>query len=269
MPALFSVVVMRLALGLEYDGSAFTGWQTQPGGTGVQDALERALEAFATHPVRTTCAGRTDAGVHATYQVVHFDTGIDRPLQSWVRGVNRWLPREAAVRWAVRVPDDFHARFGATARRYDYWLLNDAVRSPLAERRVGWVYRPLDVDAMRAGAEHLIGTHDFSSFRAAECQAASPVRELRELDVERFGRLIRIRAVANAFLHHMVRNLVGTLVYVGLGRQPPEWVGEVVRARDRKVAAPTFAPEGLYLTHVQYDPLFALPAPIDAVPLFG
>jgi tRNA pseudouridine38-40 synthase len=263
------VVVMRLALGLEYDGSAFTGWQTQPGGTGVQDALERALEHFAVQRIATICAGRTDAGVHATYQVVHFDTEIDRPLQSWVGGVNRWLPRAAAVRWAVRVPDDFHARFGASARRYDYWLLNDAVRSPLAERRVGWVYRPLDDEAMRAGARHLIGTHDFSSFRAAECQAASPVRELRELRIERFGRLIRIRAVANAFLHHMVRNMVGTLVYVGLGRQPPDWVREVVQARDRDAAAPTFAAAGLYLTYVQYDPALALPAPNETIPLLG
>lgn len=269
MPALFLVVVMRLALGLEYDGSAFTGWQTQPGGTGVQDALERALETFASHAIRTICAGRTDAGVHATYQVVHFDTEVDRPLRSWVRGVNRWLPRAAAVRWAVRVPDDFHARFGARARRYDYWLLNDAVRSPLADGRVGWVYRPLDDEAMRAAAVHLIGTHDFTSFRAAECQAASPFRELRELRVDRFGRLLRLRFVANAFLHHMVRNLVGTLVYVGLGRQPPDWVREVVRARDRDAAAPTFAAAGLYLTHVQYDPLLALPAPVDTIPSLG
>ncbi len=260
---------MRLALGLEYDGSAFTGWQTQPGGTGVQDALERALAAFATHPVATICAGRTDAGVHATYQVVHFDTLLERPLQSWVRGVNRWLPRSAAVRWAARVPDDFHARFGARARRYDYWLLNDPVRSPLAERRVGWVYRPLDVDAMRAAAIHLVGEHDFTSFRAAECQAASPVRELRELRIDRFGRLIRLRFVANAFLHHMVRNLVGTLVYVGLGRQPPGWVRAVIEARSRAAAAPTFSAVGLYLTHVQYDPTLALPAPLDAMPLPG
>jgi len=260
---------MRLALGLEYDGSAFTGWQTQSGGTGVQDALERALQMFATERIATICAGRTDAGVHATYQVVHIDTAIDRPLQSWVRGVNRWLPRSAAVRWAVRVPDDFHARFGASARRYDYWLLNDPVRSPLAESRVGWVYRPLDEEAMRAGACHLIGTHDFSSFRAAECQAASPVRELRELRIDRFGRLFRLRFVANAFLHHMVRNLVGTLVYVGLGRQPPEWVREVLEARDRNAAAPTFAAAGLYLTHVQYDPTLGLPAPLDTMPSFG
>ncbi|GAB4465526.1 MAG: tRNA pseudouridine(38-40) synthase TruA [Burkholderiaceae bacterium] len=269
MPALFLVVAMRLALGLEYDGAAFTGWQTQPGGTGVQDAVERALEAFANHRIATICAGRTDAGVHATYQVIHFDTHVERPLQSWVRGVNRWLPPAAAVRWAALVPDAFHARFGARARRYDYWLLNDAVRSPLAEKRVGWVYRPLDHDAMRIAAKHLIGTHDFSSFRAAECQAASPVRELRELRIERFGRLIRVRAVANAFLHHMMRNLVGTLVYVGLGRRPPDWVREVVQARDRSAAAPTFAADGLYLTHVQYDPLLALPAATDHMPLLG
>lgn len=211
---------MRIALGLEYHGPAFCGWQTQPGGGAVQDALERALEAFAGGPVATVCAGRTDAGVHATAQVVHIDAPVQRPVDAWVRGVNAHLPAAVAVRWARAVPEDFHARFSATRRGYDYWLLNDPVRSPLHEGRVGWVFRPLDAAAMQAAADLLVGKHDFTSFRAAECQAASPVRELRELSVARFGRLIRVRAGANAFLHHMVRNLVGTLVYVGLGRQP-------------------------------------------------
>ncbi len=260
---------MRLALGLQYDGAAFRGWQTQSGGGTVQDALERALALLAGSPVPTICAGRTDAGVHATYQVVHIDPPVSRPLNAWIRGVNSHLPPEAAVRWAVEVPPTFHARFGATARRYDYWLLNDPVRSPLLARRAGWMPRPLAIEPMRQAAALLLGRHDFSAFRAAECQAASPVRELRQLEIERFGRLIRVRLTANAFLHHMVRNLVGSLVYVGLGRQPPDWVGELLRGRDRRLAAPTFAAEGLYLTAVEYDASFGLPAPEDFAPACG
>jgi tRNA pseudouridine38-40 synthase len=260
---------MRIALGLEYDGSRFTGWQTQPGGTAVQDAVEHALHEFVGTQVATICAGRTDAGVHATYQVVHFDVAVERPLEAWVRGVNAHLPSAVAVRWSRQVREDFHARFSATGRRYDYWLLNDPVRSPLAHTRVGWVFRPLDEAAMHVAAQRLLGEHDFTSFRAAECQARSPVRELRQCDVQRFGRLIRIRVAANAFLHHMVRNLVGTLVYVGLGRQEVDWPAQVLAARDRAQAAPTFAAEGLYLTHVQYDPAFDLPAPADALPLLA
>jgi tRNA pseudouridine38-40 synthase len=258
---------MRIALGLEYDGSRFTGWQTQTGGTAVQDAVERALREFVCADVPIICAGRTDSGVHATYQVVHLDTEVERPLGAWVRGVNSHLPATVAVRWSRVVPDAFHARFSATGRRYDYWLLNDPVRSPLAHGRTGWAFRRLDDGAMHAAAQCLLGLHDFTSFRAAECQARSPVRELRRCDVQRFGRLIRIRVVANAFLHHMVRNLVGTLVYVGLGRQPVEWPGQVLAARDRAQAAPTFAAEGLYLTHVQYDSSLDLPAPADTSPL--
>jgi len=256
----------RLALGLEYDGSAFSGWQTQPGGTAVEDAVESALNQFAGNPVDTVCAGRTDAGVHATYQVIHIDAAVERPLQAWVRGTNRFLSSAVAIRWARLVPASFHARFGATARRYDYWILNDPVRAPLAHGRVGWVFRPLDEEAMRQAAGLLTGVHDFSSFRAAECQADSPVRELRELSVLRIGRLIRVRAVANAFLHHMVRNLVGTLVYVGAGRHAPSWVREILEARDRTRAAPTFAAAGLYLTHVEYDPALDLPAADDTPP---
>lgn len=258
---------MRLALGLQYDGAAFCGWQTQRSGCAAQDVVEGALAQFAGQPVGTICAGRTDAGVHATYQVVHFDTGIDRPLDSWVRGVNRWLPTALAVRWARSVDAEFHARFSARARRYDYWLLNDAVRAPLLARRVGWVFRPLDLDSMRAAADPLMGVHDFSSFRSAECQAASPVRELRALDISASGRLIRLRFVANAFLHHMVRNLVGTLIYVGLGRRPVSWAGELLAARDRRLAAPTCSAAGLYLTAVDYDSVFELPPPEDFAPL--
>jgi len=254
---------MRLALGLQYDGAAFHGWQTQAGGGTVQDAVEHALAQLAGDPVPTVCAGRTDAGVHATYQVVHIDPPVARPLKAWVRGVNRFLPESAAVRWALEVPERFHARFGATGRRYDYWLLNDPVRSPLLVRRTGWLARQLAIEPMRQAALLLVGRHDFSAFRSAECQAASPVRDLRELGIERFGNVLRFRLVANAFLHHMVRNLVGSLVYVGLGRRPPLWVADVLRGRDRGAAAPTFSAAGLYLTGVEYDPAFGLPMPPD------
>lgn len=250
---------MRIALGIEYDGSAFYGWQTQPGGRTVQDSLEAALAAFVGQPVGTVCAGRTDSGVHATGQVVHLDSPVERPLGAWVRGLNAHLPKTVAVRWARVVSGDFSARFSATARSYEYWLLNDPVRSPLYESRTGWVFRPLDLAAMQAGAAGLIGTHDFSAFRAAECQANSPVRSLTRLEIERRGQLIRVGLTANAFLHHMVRNIVGTLVYVGLGRQPPAWVAEVLAARSRALAAPTFSAAGLYLTGVEYDPTFDLP----------
>jgi tRNA pseudouridine38-40 synthase len=259
---------VRIALGLEYDGAAFTGWQTQPDRRGAQDALESALASVVGAPAATICAGRTDTGVHALDQVVHFDTGAVRPLGAWVRGVNRFLPHSIAVRWAVEVPDVFHARFSAVRRTYDYWIVNDPVRSPLAHARAGWVFRPLDASAMHEAAARLIGRHDFSAFRSSECQAASPVRDLFELSVEQRGRLIRVRASANAFLHHMVRNIVGTLLYVGLGRRDADWVSEVLAVRDRARAAPTFSGAGLYLVRVEYDSSFQLPAPSLSVPLW-
>ena len=250
----------RVALGLEYDGARFSGWQTQKDRSGVQDAVEVALSSFVgQQPVPTVCAGRTDAGVHATGQVVHLDSPVRRDPQAWVRGVNRYLPRSVSIRWARDVPDHFHARFSAVNRAYEYWILNDPVRSPLYEERAGWVFHPLDAAAMHTAAQALVGTHDFSAFRSAECQAASPVRELRRFDVDRFGRMLRVRVVANAFLHHMVRNLVGTLVYVGMGRHPPQWAFDVLAGRDRAAAAPTFAACGLYLTRVEYDRTFDLP----------
>jgi tRNA pseudouridine38-40 synthase len=257
---------VRIALGLEYDGTAFNGWQTQPDRRSVQDALEGALRQLAGTPISTICAGRTDAGVHALDQVVHFDTEVERPLTAWVRGTNRFLPPHVAVRWARAVDSDFHARFGALRRRYDYWILNDPVRAPLAQGRATWVFRPLDVEAMQQAATLLVGRHDFTSFRSAECQAASPVRELFQLEVQRFDRWIRLRAGANAFLHHMVRNLAGTLVDIGLGRQPPVWAGEVLAARDRSRAAPTLAADGLYLARVEYDERLRLPAPGTTAP---
>lgn len=250
---------MRIALGLEYDGAAFSGWQTQPGGTGVQDAVEAALATMAGHPLNTICAGRTDAGVHATAQTVHFDTPVERPEQAWVRGVNAHLPDAVSVRWSRSVADQFHARFSATARRYDYWIFNAPERPALMNRRVGWVFRALDVDAMRDAAPALIGTHDFTSFRSSQCQAKSPMREVRVLDIGRSSRFIRIRIEANAFLHHMVRNIVGALIDVGLGRHPPHWLADLISARDRAAGSATFAAEGLYLTAVRYDARFGLP----------
>lgn len=251
----------RIALGLEYDGAAFNGWQTQPDGRSVQDALEHALRELAGEPIATTCAGRTDAGVHAIDQIVHFDTAVERPLQAWVRGTNRFLPAAAAVRWARAMPEDFHARFSAVQRTYVYWLLNAPVRSPLSHQRAGWVFRPLDECAMQDAARRLIGTHDFTSFRASECQASSPLRTLTRLEVERHGRWIRVTAAANAFLHHMVRNIVGALIEVGTARQSAAWINDVLTARDRALAAPTMSPDGLYLVRVEYDGRFQVPAP--------
>jgi tRNA pseudouridine38-40 synthase len=254
---------VRIALGLEYDGAQFAGWQTQKDGSGIQDAVEAALRSFVGQYVPIVCAGRTDAGVHATGQVVHLDSPVQRDSPSWVRGVNRYLPRAVSIRWAREVPGDFHARFSALNRTYEYWILNDPVRSPLHESRTAWVFQPLDAGAMHTAAQQLLGTHDFSAFRSIECQAASPVRELRRFEVERIGRLIRARVAANAFLHHMVRNLVGTLVYIGIGRHPPQWAREVLAGRDRAAAAPTFAACGLYLTRVEYDQALDMPSGAD------
>lgn len=252
---------MRIALGIEYDGAAFNGWQTQADGRAVQDAVETALAHVAGASISTICAGRTDSGVHALDQVIHFDTGADRPLTAWVRGVNRFLPASIAVQWARPVSDDFHARYGARRRRYDYWILNAPVRSPLAHARAGWVFRPLDESAMRRAAEHLIGRHDFTSFRSAECQAATPLRLVEALTIDRIGSLVRVSITANAFLHHMVRNIVGALVCIGAGRRPESWTKEVLDAQDRAAGAPTFSAAGLYLARVEYDSAFDLPAP--------
>ena len=251
----------RIALGLEYDGSHFEGWQTQPHGRTLQDRLGQALALFTQQDAPSTfCAGRTDSGVHALEQVVHFDTDCQRDETSWVRGVNRFLPDSVAVRWARVVDGEFHARYSAQVRHYEYWILNQGVRAPLLAHRTGWVFRDLDVAAMQAAARELIGTHDFSSFRSAQCQSATPVRTLHRCDVDRVAPvLVRVRVSANAFLHHMVRNLVGALVAVGTGRHHSTWVGEILRARDRTRAAPTIEAAGLYLTGVEYDGRWGLP----------
>lgn len=257
----------RIALGIEYDGSAFCGWQTQPGGCAIQDYLERALARVHDGPVATVVAGRTDAGVHATAQVLHFDAQHDRPDSAWVRGVNTWLPAGVAVQWAKPVGEDFHARFGARERAYRYVLLNHPVRPALMAGRVGWLHHDLDVAAMSASAVQLLGEHDFSAFRAAECQARTPVRELRQVAVTRRGHYVIFDFRGNAFLHHQVRNMVGALVWIGLGRRPPAWLGELLASRDRRLGAATFAPDGLYLVDVRYDAEWNLPAFTGRVPL--
>ena len=250
----------RMALGVSYDGASWHGWQTQPGGQTVQDALEAALSEFLAEPVSTICAGRTDTGVHALGQVVHLDTAAQRRDESWVRGLNALLPSSIAVQWAQAVPDDFHARFSALSRSYIYILRNARVRSPLAHGRVGWVARPLAMEPMAQAAAHLLGEHDFSSFRSSQCQAASPVRTLHALDIERRGDYFIFTLRANAFLHHMVRNLIGALVYIGLGRQPADWMPDLLAQKDRRLAAPTFAPDGLYFAQVEYPARHGLPA---------
>lgn len=252
---------MRIALGLEYDGSRFCGWQTQPAGCAVQDVLEAAVSTIAGHPLSLVAAGRTDAGVHALAQVVHFDSEARRPATAWVRGVNALLPPAVSVSWAMPVGEGFHARFSATARHYRYLLLNRPTRPGLLAGRVGWYHAPLDLAAMQAAAGLLLGEHDFSAFRAAECQARTPVRTLNRLDIRREGGLIVFDFTANAFLHHMVRNIVGCLVYVGKGKYPPQWLAELLAGRDRTRAAPTFAPDGLYFTGADYGPEWGLPAP--------
>lgn len=253
----------RIALGIEYDGSRFLGWQTQPGGGTVQDALEAALSAVADAPVSVTCAGRTDRGVHGRAQVVHFDTGAVRPDSAWVRGTNALLPESAAVLWARRVPEDFHARYSALSRTYRYALLNRPVRPALAARYAGWHHAPLALDPMREAARALVGEHDFSAFRSAECQAKSPVRRLSLLDIEQRDTLFVFTLRANAWLQHMVRNIIGSLVYVGKGRHPAAWMREVLESRDRACAAPTFGGEGLYLEAVEYAGHWGLPLPGD------
>jgi len=250
---------MRLALGVSYNGQGYQGWQSQLSGLTVQDKLEAALFEFTRQKVSTLCAGRTDAGVHGLMQVVHFDTELRRPVNSWVRGTNALLPDDIAVQWAKEMPDSFHCRGSATGRRYVYALLESPVRPSVEAGRVGWVFRPLDFEAMQTAAQLLIGEHDFSSFRASACQALSPVKTLRRLEISRRGVYWRFEFEANAFLHHMIRNLMGSLLAVGQGMQPPEWIAEVLAARSRDAAAPTFSPNGLYFLGPVYDAHWGLP----------
>lgn len=255
---------MRYALGIEYHGSTFCGWQSQPSGCGVQDHIETALAAFigSTETARTavTCAGRTDTGVHALAQVIHFDTEVEREVSSWVRGTNAYLPDGIRILWAIPVPDTFHARFSARSRTYRYVLVNDHVDVALLKGMAGWFHAPLHLGAMQEAAQQLLGEHDFSAFRAAGCQAKSPIKTLYDVGISQRGQVFLFTFRANAFLHHMIRNIVGALVYVGAGRlSMPEFL-TVLSSGDRTNAPPTFSPDGLYLAAIEYDADLALPA---------
>lgn len=251
---------MRVALGIEYDGSDFAGWQLQEAGVRtVQGSVEQALSQVADHPLRVICAGRTDAGVHATAQVVHFDTEAERSPRSWVYGANANLPKSITVQWARVVAEDFHARFSAVRRRYRYVILNRELRPSFLAGRVSWEYRPLNEVRMAEAARFLVGEHDFSAYRAVGCQAKSPVRTLYKLNLRRDRDLLILDLEANAFLHHMVRNIAGVLMDIGAGKRPPVWAREVLETRDRTLGGITASPHGLYLTGVVYPARFGLP----------
>lgn len=250
---------MRIALGVEYDGRPYFGWQSQADGHTVQDVLQLALSNIANELISVSAAGRTDTGVHALEQVAHFNTNVERPLTAWVRGVNALLPNSIAVLWAHPVPEEFHARFSAQARSYRYLLINRSVRNALQDGKAGWFHTPLDVEKMCEAAQYLLGEHDFSALRAKECQAKSPIKNLAQLDIKKQGDTIIFNLSANAFLHHMVRNIVGCLVYIGKGKHPPQWMREVLEGKVRSLAAPTFAPDGLYLYRVTFDEKWKLP----------
>jgi tRNA pseudouridine38-40 synthase len=249
----------RVAIGIEYDGSAYSGWQVQRHAPSVQAELERALSRVADHRLQLTAAGRTDAGVHALMQVAHFDTTSSRPEQAWVLGGSAECARDVSVLWARQVPDDFHARFSALSRSYVYRIVNRGVRPAIDRGRAAWVRRPLDADAMHAAAQALAGEHDFSALRAAECQSPTPVRRVVSVDVRRDADCVEIRVTANAFLHHMVRNIAGTLIAVGVGERPTAWVAELLASRDRSRAGATAPPQGLYFAGAAYEASWGLP----------
>lgn len=250
---------MRVVLGVSYRGQAYQGWQSQPSGNTVQDKLEGALACFADRPLRTVCAGRTDTGVHALNQVVQLDTDVLRTESSWVRGTNRFLPPDIAVQWCRLTDETFHARYGAIGRRYVYVLLESAVRPAVEAGSVGWSFRPLNADAMRSAAQRLLGEHDFSAFRSSECQAPTPIKTIHAVSITRRGAYWRFEFDANAFLHHMVRNLMGSLLAVGSGVRSEAWLVDVLATKDRARAAPTFPADGLYFVGPYYDPLHAIP----------
>ena len=250
---------MRVALGIEYDGTSYNGWQRQKTGLGVQQRVEEALSVVANHPVEVICAGRTDTGVHATDQVVHFDTDSERSERGWLLGANTNLPDDINVSWVALVADDFHARFSATSRSYRYLILNRLQRSALHRHRAWWVYEPLDAERMHEAAQRLLGEHDFSAFRAAGCQANTAVRNMTHISVSREGHWITLDVTANAFLQHMVRNITGTVVTVGLGEARVEWVTEVLESRDRKAGGIAAPAHGLTLAGVEYPAAFGVP----------
>jgi tRNA pseudouridine38-40 synthase len=258
--------IKRIVLAIEYDGSPFQGWQTQPNGKTVQDSLELALLKFTNESITTVCAGRTDTGVHAIEQIVHFDTTLSRANHSWVSGLNTFLPSSISIRWVKEIIDfddsrlnNFHARFSAISRTYYYVLYNNSIRSSIYSKKVGWYYKALSIDKMKKASEYLIGEHDFTVFRAASCQAKSPVKLFYSLEIERHGEFIIFKLKASAFLHHMVRNIVGSLIFVGRGQEEPEWIEKLIQSKDRSLAAPTFMPDGLYLKEIEYDQKWNLP----------
>ena len=262
---------MRIALGLQYDGSPYSGWQSQLNGNTVQDEVERAITAFigdkSSSPllIQTITAGRTDAGVHALGQVIHFDTPVEREDFSWVRGINSFLPKSIVVNWAKPVSQEFSARFSAYERTYIYALHAGPCRSPMVNSRAGYVLLPpnqwFDIAAMREAAQYLIGEHDFTTFRASECQSKTPVKTIYSIDILSQEPWLYFRVRGNAFLHHMVRNLVGSFLYIGMGKKPSEWMGEILTAKDRSLAAPTFMADGLYLAKITYPEEFGIPGP--------
>ncbi|MGE5623965.1 MAG: tRNA pseudouridine(38-40) synthase TruA [Bacillota bacterium] len=256
----------RFAIGLEYDGTEFMGWQRQTHeGRTVQACVEEALAKVADHPVEITCAGRTDAGVHASGQVAHFDSDARRDLRGWLLGVNSNLPADVTMNWIREAAPDFHARFKATARQYRYVILNRATRPALARQQLTWVHRPLGEARMQAAAQHLLGKHDFSAFRSVECQAKQPVRTLKRLDVRREGEKVMVDVLADGFLHHMVRNIMGVLIAVGEGKREPDWSRQVLEGRDRTLGGVTAPAEGLTLTAVEYPAEFLVPVPVGAL----
>ncbi|MGH8455141.1 MAG: tRNA pseudouridine(38-40) synthase TruA [Nevskiales bacterium] len=258
---------MRIAAGLEYEGTAYSGWQAQGHARGVQTEVEAALSRIADQTVATTCAGRTDAGVHAAGQVIHFDTTAQRPTDAWLLGGNSQLPPDISLRWIRPVADEFHARYSARARRYRYVIHNSRSRSGLFAHRAGWCTWPLDAQRMHEAARHLLGEHDFSAYRAAECQSRTPHRRVLEISVKRSGEWLAIEIEANAFLHHMVRNIAGVLMAIGRGSQPVDWTRTVLEGRDRRLGGVTAGPEGLYFLQVRYDAHFQLP--LSELPGFG
>ncbi len=251
---------MRFSVGVEYDGSQYHGWQKQkaPVLATVQEQVEKAFSKVADHPIDIICAGRTDRGVHATGQVLHFDSHADRSEYAWLCGVNSILPRDIRISWIKPISTEFHARFSALKRRYHYWVYNHSTRPAILNAKVTWHMQKLDVNAMQAASQYLLGEHDFTSFRAIACQANTPVRTMHELNIEQHGDYIKIDLCANAFLHHMVRNIVGVLLAIGENKQPVDWMLEVLQARDRSKGGVTAPPDGLYLVDISYPTEFEI-----------
>ena len=252
---------MRIAAGIEYDGSAYHGWQSQTGIHTIQSHIETALSRVADQPIQIICAGRTDAGVHAIGQVIHFDTTAQRPNKAWIFGTNTYLPSDIGVTWIRTVSDDFHARFSAISRRYHYLIYTRSIRPSIGHHQVTWNHRALDLERMSQAAAFLVGKHDFTSYRGTNCQSKSPIRTVTELIITCRGNMIVLDICANAFLQHMVRNIAGVLMSIGAGEHEPEWARDVLDARDRKAAGITAPPHGLYLVNVQYPAQFGISVP--------